>query len=56
MDLAFLILGMAIVTFVARYSMIAILGRWQVSETMTRALEFVPVATFAAIIAPEIHR
>ena len=54
MDYAFLILGMAVVTFIARYSMIAVLGRWNVSPDATRALAFVPMAAFAALIAPEL--
>ncbi len=54
MDYAILILGMSLVTFVARYSMIAILGRWNVPPDVTRALTFVPIAAFAAIAAPEL--
>ncbi len=54
MDLALLILGMAFVTFLARYSMIAMLARWQVSSDVTRVLEFVPIAAFAALVAPEL--
>jgi branched-subunit amino acid transport protein len=54
MDFALLVLGMALVTYTTRYSMIVILGRWQVPRTVTLALTFVPVAAFAALIAPEI--
>ncbi|MBM3129577.1 MAG: AzlD domain-containing protein [Chloroflexi bacterium] len=54
MEFALLILGMALVTFATRYSMIVILGRWQVPRAVTLALTFVPMAAFAAIIAPEI--
>ena len=54
MDYALLIFGMSVVTFVARYSMIAILGRWNVRADFTRALAFVPIAAFAAIAAPEL--
>lgn len=53
MELALLILGMAFVTFATRYSMIIILGRWQVPHAVTLALTYVPMAAFAAIIAPE---
>ena len=56
MDLALLILGMALVTFAARYSMIFIMGRWDVPPIATRALTFVPMAAFAALIAPELMR
>lgn len=54
MDFALLILGMAAVTFLARYSMIAVLGRWNVPPDLTRALAFVPIAAFAALVAPEL--
>jgi len=54
MEIALLILAMSIVTFIARYSMIAILGRWNVPLDVTRALAFVPIAAFAAIAAPEL--
>ena len=54
MELALLILGMALVTYATRYSMIVILGRWQVPRTVTLALTYVPMAAFAAIIAPEV--
>jgi branched-subunit amino acid transport protein len=54
MDLALLILGMAFVTYTTRYSMIVILGRWQVPRAVTLALTYVPMAAFAAIIAPEV--
>ena len=56
MELALLILGMAIVTFAARYSMIFIMGRWNVPPIITRALAYVPMAAFAALIAPELLR
>jgi branched-subunit amino acid transport protein len=54
MEFAFLILGMALVTYTTRYSMIVILGRWQVPHAVTLALTYVPMAAFAAIIAPEV--
>jgi branched-subunit amino acid transport protein len=54
MEFALLILGMALVTFATRYSMILILGRWNVPRVVTLALTFVPMAAFAAIIAPEL--
>ena len=54
MELALLILGMALVTYATRYSMIVILGRWEVPRTVTLALTYVPMAAFAAIIAPEV--
>ena len=54
MEIAFLIAGMAVVTYATRISMIAILGRWQVSPLARQALHYVPIAAFAAIIAPEL--
>jgi branched-subunit amino acid transport protein len=54
MELALLILGMTLVTFATRYSMIVILGRWNVPRVVTLALTYVPMAAFAAIIAPEL--
>jgi branched-subunit amino acid transport protein len=54
MELALLILGMALVTFATRYSMIVILGRWDVPRIVLRALTYVPMAAFAALIAPEL--
>jgi branched-subunit amino acid transport protein len=54
MEIAFLIAGMAVVTYTTRISMIAILGRWQVSPLVRQALHYVPIAAFAAIIAPEL--
>jgi branched-subunit amino acid transport protein len=56
MELALLILGMALVTFAARYLMIFIMGRWNVPPMLTRALTYVPMAAFAALIAPDLLR
>lgn len=49
-----LILGMMIVTFSARYPVMAIVGRVQMPERVFRALRFVPVAVLTAIIVPEL--
>ncbi len=54
MDLALLILAMAAVTFAIRYSMIALMGRQVVPRGVKLALNYVPMAAFAAIIAPEL--
>jgi branched-subunit amino acid transport protein len=53
-EFALLIFGMMLVTYSTRLSMIAILGRWSVPPIVHRALRFVPVAAFAAIITPEV--
>jgi branched-subunit amino acid transport protein len=52
MEIALLIAGMAAVTYAIRYSMIVILGRWEIPSLARRALRFVPIAAFAAIITP----
>jgi branched-subunit amino acid transport protein len=54
MELVLLIAGMALVTYMTRYSMILLLGRWDVPRVVTVALTYVPMAAFAAIIAPEV--
>lgn len=54
MELALLILGMALVTFATRYIMVALLGRWQAPRLLTRALYYVPLAAFSALILPDL--
>ena len=54
MEIALLIAGMAIVTYATRIGMIALLGRWDAPPLARRALHYVPIAAFAAIIAPEL--
>jgi branched-subunit amino acid transport protein len=54
MDIALLIFAMALVTFATRYGMIVILGRWSVPPIVRRALRYVPIAAFSAIVAPEL--
>ena len=54
MDEAILILGMMLVTFSARYPVMAIVGRVELPERMFRALRYVPVAVLTAIIVPEL--
>jgi len=41
-------------TFGMRFSFIYLLGRFEVPETMRRALRFVPPAVLSAIIVPEL--
>ena len=48
-----MILG-GLITFGIRFSFIYLLGRIEVSETMRRALRFVPPAVLSAIIFPEL--
>lgn len=47
-----MILG-GLVTFGMRFSLIYLFGRFQVPETMRRALHYVPPAVLSAIIFPE---
>jgi branched-subunit amino acid transport protein len=49
---ALLIAGMALVTFATRYTMIALLGRVSVPDSLLRALRYVPAAVLTALIAP----
>ena len=43
-----------LITFGMRFSLIYLFGRFQVPETMRRALHYVPPAVFSAIIFPEL--
>lgn len=43
-----------LLTFVMRYSFIYLLGRFEMTETMRRALRFVPPAVLTAIVVPEL--
>jgi branched-subunit amino acid transport protein len=47
-----LIGGMALVTFLPRWGVLAVLGRLEMPEPMFRALRFVPPAVLSAIIVP----
>ena len=50
------ILGMGLVTYAIRLSLIALLGRMQVPPLVRRGLRFVPPAVLSAIIFPELLR
>jgi branched-subunit amino acid transport protein len=45
-------IGLGILTFLIRFSFIALLERWQAPQMVQRALRFVPVAVLTAIIVP----
>jgi branched-subunit amino acid transport protein len=49
-----IILGMAVVTFVTRYPVLAILSKRQLPEHFKLALRFVPPVVLTAIIVPEV--
>jgi len=50
------IVGMGLVTYAIRLSVIALLGRVELPPNFQRALRFVPPAVLSAIIFPEILR
>ena len=47
-----LIFGMFLVTFLARYPLLVLVGRIQLPERVFRALRYVPVAVLTAISVP----
>ena len=49
-----LIAGMALVTFMVRYPVLALVGRLPLPEGLFRTLRYVPPAVLAAIIIPAI--
>ena len=44
--------GAGAVTFALRLSFIALLGRIEIPDLLSRALRFVPVAVFTAVVVP----
>ena len=56
MSVWLIMLGMGIVTYLSRLSLIASIGRISVPPVMQRALRFVPPAVLTAIIFPELLR
>ncbi|MFZ0610874.1 MAG: AzlD domain-containing protein [Desulfobacterales bacterium] len=52
MDTFYLVAGMALVTFLIRYGLLPLSGRFTFSKRMTRALGFVPPTVLTAIIVP----
>jgi branched-subunit amino acid transport protein len=50
-----LILG-GLITFTIRFSLIYLFGRFEIPETMRRALHYVPPAVLSAIIFPELFQ
>lgn len=51
-DEVFLIVGMFLVTFGARYPVMSLVGKLPLPEPVFRALRYVPAAVLAAIIVP----
>ena len=54
LDQAFLIVGMAIVTFLIRYPVLAIFGKLTLPPLIMRSLKYVPAAVLTAIIVPAV--
>ena len=52
--LGVLIVGMGVVTYAIRVSLILLLGRLNVPPLVQRALRFVPPAVLSALIVPEL--
>ena len=49
-----LILGMAVVTFIVRYTLFAFAGKFEFSDSVKKFLQYVPPAVLTAIILPAI--
>ena len=56
MNVWLLLIGMGIVTYAIRLSLIVLIGRVDVPPIIQRALRFVPPAVLSAIIFPELLR
>jgi branched-subunit amino acid transport protein len=54
MNIWLIMLFGGLITFGMRFSLIYLFGRFQVPETMRRALHYVPPAVLSAIIFPEL--
>jgi branched-subunit amino acid transport protein len=56
MNIWLLLIGMGIVTYTIRLSLIVLIGRVDVPPLVQKALRFVPPAVLSAIIFPELLR
>jgi branched-subunit amino acid transport protein len=56
MNVWLLLIGMGLVTYAIRLSLIVLIGRVDVPPLIQRALRFVPPAVLSAIIFPELLR
>lgn len=54
MNIWLIMLLAGLITFGMRFSFVFLLGRFEVPETMRRALHYVPPAVLSAIIFPEL--
>jgi len=53
MNLWLIIIGMGVITYTIRLSMIVMSGKVQLNDQLQRALRYVPPAVLSAIIVPE---
>lgn len=54
MNLWLIIIGMGVITYAIRLSMIVMSGQIQIGDDLQRALRYVPPAVLSAIILPEL--
>lgn len=54
MDIWLVMLFGGLITFGMRFSLIYLFGRFEVPDTMRRALHYIPPAVFSAIVFPEL--
>lgn len=54
MNIWLIMLAGGLITFGMRFSLIYLFGKFQIPETMRRALHYVPPAVLSAIIFPEL--
>jgi len=54
MNIWLIMLAGGLITFGMRFSLIFLFGRFEIPETMRRALHYVPPAVLSAIIFPEL--
>jgi len=52
LDTLYLILGMALVTFLPRFFPMAFLTRWVLPEKVKKGLEYFPISILSAIVFP----
>lgn len=53
-DIWFVMFAGGLITFGMRFSLIYLFGKFDIPDTMRRALHYVPPAVFSAIIIPEL--
>ena len=53
MNLWLIVIGMGVITYAIRLSMIVAIGRFNLPENIQRALRYVPPAVLFAIVGPE---